>query len=106
MYTKLEKEDKMSYQPLSVLLIKHRIWIYSSAWIEFKYTSRGLQSIWFWLQHYSHALCRKILRSDVQGGCGPPAWGLGVGLTTPHRKKKLVTKTSKEPRTWTDFLDK
>jgi hypothetical protein len=27
-----------------------------------------------------------------------------VGLTT-HRKRKLVTKTSKEPRTWTDFLD-
>jgi hypothetical protein len=21
----------------------------------------------------------------------PPAWGLGVGLTTPHRKKKPVT---------------
>jgi hypothetical protein len=37
---------------------------------------------------------------------GPPAWGLVVGLTTPHSKKKLVTKTSKEPRTWTDFLDK
>jgi hypothetical protein len=37
---------------------------------------------------------------------GPPDWGLGVGLTTPHRKKTLVTKTSKEPRTWTDFLDK
>jgi hypothetical protein len=22
----------------------------------------------------------------------PPAWRLGVGLTTPHRKKKIVTK--------------
>jgi hypothetical protein len=20
---------------------------------------------------------------------GPPAWGLGVGLTTPHRKKQI-----------------
>jgi hypothetical protein len=29
---------------------------------------------------------------------------LDVGLTTPHRKKKLVTKTSKEPLTWTDFF--
>jgi hypothetical protein len=28
-----------------------------------------------------------------------------VGLTTPHRKNKLVTKTSKEPRTWTDSLE-
>jgi hypothetical protein len=29
-----------------------------------------------------------------------------VGLTTPSPKKKFVKKTSKEPRTWTDFLDK
>jgi hypothetical protein len=29
-----------------------------------------------------------------------------VGLTTLHYKNKLVTKTSKEPRTWTGFLDK
>jgi hypothetical protein len=29
-----------------------------------------------------------------------------VGLTTPPRKKKLVTQISKEPRTWTDSLDK
>jgi hypothetical protein len=21
--------------------------------------------------------------------CGPPAWGLGVGLETPHRKKQI-----------------
>jgi hypothetical protein len=27
---------------------------------------------------------------------GPPAWGLGVGLTTPHRKNKLVTKILKK----------
>jgi hypothetical protein len=36
---------------------------------------------------------------------GPPAWGLGVGLTTSHRNK-IVTKSSEEPRTWTDSLDK
>jgi hypothetical protein len=29
-----------------------------------------------------------------------------VGLTTPHRKNKFVTKRISEPRTWTDFLDK
>jgi hypothetical protein len=31
-----------------------------------------------------------------------------VGLTTANskKKKKLVMKTSKEPRTWTDSLDK
>jgi hypothetical protein len=29
----------------------------------------------------------------------PPAWGLDVGLTTPHRKNKLVTKILKKPLT-------
>jgi hypothetical protein len=37
---------------------------------------------------------------------GIPAWKLGVGLTTLHRKNKLVTKIIKEPRIWTDSLDK
>jgi hypothetical protein len=31
--------------------------------------------------------------------------GLGVGLTTPRHKNKLVTKIHKKPRTWTDSLD-
>jgi hypothetical protein len=35
---------------------------------------------------------------------GPPAWMLGVGLTT-HRKNKLVTKNHKKSRTWTDSLE-
>ncbi|KAJ4426421.1 hypothetical protein ANN_27235 [Periplaneta americana] len=33
---------------------------------------------------------------------GPPAWGLGEGLTTHHRKKQLVTKPNKKPRNGTD----
>jgi hypothetical protein len=32
--------------------------------------------------------------------------GLGVGLTTPHRKNKLVTKDHKKPGTWTNSWDK
>jgi hypothetical protein len=27
---------------------------------------------------------------------GPPAWGLGVGLTTPHRKKLACYENSQE----------
>jgi hypothetical protein len=30
---------------------------------------------------------------------GPPAWRLGEGLTTPHRKKKVVMKCYTERRT-------
>jgi hypothetical protein len=34
---------------------------------------------------------------------GPPAWGLGEVLTTPHRKKiNHVTKYCKKPRNHTD----
>jgi hypothetical protein len=36
---------------------------------------------------------------------GPPAWGLGVGLTTFHRKNKFVTQVIKEPRTLKDSLN-
>jgi hypothetical protein len=32
--------------------------------------------------------------------------GLGVGLTTPSRKNKLLTKDHKKPQTWTDSFDK
>jgi hypothetical protein len=38
---------------------------------------------------------------------GPPAWGLGGGVTTPHRKKKKhVTKCHRGPRNWTDTLER
>jgi hypothetical protein len=29
-----------------------------------------------------------------------------VGLTTSHRKNKPITNIQKEPRTWTEFLEK
>jgi hypothetical protein len=29
---------------------------------------------------------------DKKGHPGPPGWGFGVGLTTPHSKKPSVTK--------------
>jgi len=32
--------------------------------------------------------------------CGPPAWGLGEGLTTPHCKSQFVTKCCNGPRNW------
>jgi hypothetical protein len=38
--------------------------------------------------------------------CGPPTWGLGVGLVTPHRKTQLVVKSYAGPRIWTDYLER
>jgi hypothetical protein len=39
---------------------------------------------------------------------GPPAQGLGMGLRTPHRKKKRIffMNLLPEPRTWKDSWDK
>ena len=36
--------------------------------------------------------------------CGPPAWGLGKLLTTPHRKNISWCETKSKPQTWTDTL--
>jgi hypothetical protein len=44
-----------------------------------------------------------ISRGQMTRG-GPPDWGLGVGLTTPHNKNKPVTKHKHESRTWTDSI--
>jgi hypothetical protein len=40
----------------------------------------------------SHARQVKGDDSDKKGYHGPPGWGFGVGLTTPHSKKIIVTK--------------
>jgi hypothetical protein len=37
-----------------------------------------------------------------KGYPGPPGWGLGVGLTTPHSKKLIVTKVEKR-ESWIDL---
>jgi hypothetical protein len=67
----------------------------------------------FWALHSASSGCgwrnglqlwnvaANILSKKLWTRGGPPAWGLGVGLTTLHRKK-CVTKYETEPRTWTD----
>jgi hypothetical protein len=43
----------------------------------------------------SHA--RQVKGDDPKKGYpGPPGWGFGVGLTTPHSKKLIVTKVEKK----------
>ncbi|KAJ4448483.1 hypothetical protein ANN_10499 [Periplaneta americana] len=48
--------------------------------------------------------CEYIELSRTADEGGPPAWGLGEGLTTHHRKKQLVTKPSNKPQNGTDSL--
>jgi hypothetical protein len=49
----------------------------------------------------SHARQVKGDDPDQKGYPGPPGWGFGVGLTTPHTKKLIVTEV--EQRNWMDL---
>jgi hypothetical protein len=46
----------------------------------------------------SHARQVKGDDPDKKGYPGPPGWGFGVGLTTPHRKKLIVTKVEQREK--------
>jgi hypothetical protein len=39
---------------------------------------------------------------DIKGYPGPPGWGFGVGLTTPHSKNLLLRKSNKG-KIWMDL---
>jgi hypothetical protein len=51
-------------------------------------------------------ILNKQSRTDNKGWPSSLGVGRGVNNPPPLTVKKLVTKTSKEPRTWTDSLDK
>jgi hypothetical protein len=46
----------------------------------------------------SHARQVKGDDPDKKGYPGPQCWGFGVGLTTPHSKKLIVTKVEKREK--------
>jgi hypothetical protein len=46
----------------------------------------------------SHAGQVKGDDPDKKGYRGPPGWGFGVGLTTPHSKKLIVTKVEQREK--------
>jgi hypothetical protein len=49
----------------------------------------------------SHARQVKGDDPDKEGYPGPPGWGFGVGLTTPHSKKLIVMKVEQR-KSWMD----
>jgi hypothetical protein len=46
----------------------------------------------------SHARQVKVDDPDKKEYPGPQGWGFGVGLTTPHSKKQIVTKVEKRKK--------
>jgi hypothetical protein len=50
----------------------------------------------------SHARQVKGDDPDKKGYPYPPGWEFGMGLTTPHSKKLIVTKV-KQRKSWTDL---
>jgi hypothetical protein len=41
---------------------------------------------------------------DKKGYPGPPGWGFGVGLTTPHSKRNLLLRKSGKEKSWIDIM--
>jgi hypothetical protein len=40
----------------------------------------------------------RVMTQTKKGYPGPPGWGFGVGLTTPHSKKLIVTKVEQREK--------
>jgi hypothetical protein len=51
----------------------------------------------------SHARQVKGDDPDIKGYRGPPGWGFGVGLTTPHSEKNLLLRKSNKGR-WRELV--
>jgi hypothetical protein len=51
----------------------------------------------------SHARQVKSDDPDRKGYPGPPGWGFGVGLTTPHIKKTYCYESRKKGKSWLDL---
>jgi hypothetical protein len=63
---------------------------------------RAMLAIAYATGRASHARQVKGDDPDKKGYPGPPDWGFGVGLTTPHSKKLIATKVEQR-KSWMDL---
>jgi hypothetical protein len=63
---------------------------------------RAMLAVAYATGRVSHARQVKGDDPDKKGYPGPPGWEFGVGLTTPHSKKLIVTKV-KQRKSWVDL---
>jgi hypothetical protein len=63
---------------------------------------RALLAVAYATGRVSHARQVKGDNPDKKGYPGPPGWGFGVGLTTPH-SKNLFLRKSKKGKSWMDL---
>jgi hypothetical protein len=63
---------------------------------------RAMPAVAYATGRASHARQVKGDDPDKKGYPGPPGWGFGVGLTTSHSKKLIVTKVEQR-RSWMDL---
>jgi hypothetical protein len=64
--------------------------------------SRAMLEVAYATDRASHARQVKGDDPDKKGYPGPPGWGFGVGLTTPH-SKKLSYENRKKGKRWMDL---
>jgi hypothetical protein len=61
---------------------------------------RAMLAVAYAIGRASHAREVKGDDPDKKGYPGPPGWGIGVGLTTPHSKKFCYESRKKEKAGW------
>jgi hypothetical protein len=59
---------------------------------------RAMLTVAYATDRASHARQIKGDDPDKKGHHVPPGWGFGLGLTTPHVKKLIVTKVEKRKK--------